>query len=564
MNQRSLVLIAGLLSCFVLSITSAAADFSVKWEIQNRYRTFDYKADGFRTPKESANLFAKYGRENGESDRNWFSRIAQIESPFKNDSGPWNEERGVYDKDFVELPRYLSLELSIGRDEGSKDQLGQKKCAWQISGRETIIQPCIDPLHLPDFDSRGARVAVFQDGSKIASTEIRPRLIIILGLGDSYASGEGNPDAPTEWRTPKAGEWPPITKTAANELVSKPARWWSNRCDRSFYSYQNFVALWTAFKNPDAVVAFVHLACSGAEVIDGILVPQRYLPGHSIHRCSSPLTREIWDSKCDAPYSQLDAAVELLCRDPKPLEPWQIKHIQASLRDPIMRVPSIQYKPNQVNWLEQKSLTGCSPGQLRKEIDHVFLSVGGNDIGFSGLIAYTLMPSRSGSHIPFVKKFPDFVVGFVQKGGNAVCPYTPGEDDRERKERCGELGLAADIRILDLPQRFEALRRALGHTLHVAPERVVVNLYPNPLRDECGKLCSNPRESNDDNEWNATHLLLPSGPLYKFLHGISPVDIFDTNNWQINLTKGEADDVERHAIIKLNNVIENTLVQNSV
>jgi hypothetical protein len=74
---------------------------------------------------------------------------------------------------------------------------------------------------------------------------------LIVGLGDSNGSGEGTPDIPSS----HAGR----------------VRWQSQRCDRSANSYQAQTALTLEERDKRTSVTFVHLACSGASVVKGLL-----------------------------------------------------------------------------------------------------------------------------------------------------------------------------------------------------------------------------------------------------------------------------------------------------
>lgn len=79
---------------------------------------------------------------------------------------------------------------------------------------------------------------------------------LIVSIGDSVASGEGNPDF--------AGEFP-----------TRPARWLLRRCHRSLRSGHAEAALTVERGDPDVDVAFVPLACSGATIEAGLLHPYR-------------------------------------------------------------------------------------------------------------------------------------------------------------------------------------------------------------------------------------------------------------------------------------------------
>lgn len=80
---------------------------------------------------------------------------------------------------------------------------------------------------------------------------IRVQDWLVIGLGDSIGSGEGNPDQPI-------GDGRSV------------ARWQDRRCHRSAKSYQARTA--RALENHDdqTSVTFVHLACSGAAIAEGV------------------------------------------------------------------------------------------------------------------------------------------------------------------------------------------------------------------------------------------------------------------------------------------------------
>jgi lysophospholipase L1-like esterase len=76
---------------------------------------------------------------------------------------------------------------------------------------------------------------------------------LIVGLGDSNGSGEGAPDIPAE-------------------IGSHPARWQDRQCHRSANSYQAQTARSLERRDPRTSVTFVHLACSGATMLKGLLL----------------------------------------------------------------------------------------------------------------------------------------------------------------------------------------------------------------------------------------------------------------------------------------------------
>jgi len=93
-----------------------------------------------------------------------------------------------------------------------------------------------------DVEEKGAVTVVVKD-------------YLIFGLGDSNGSGEGNPDVPG---------------------LASPL-WEDFRCHRSAKSFQARTALALEEASPQASVTFVHLACSGASITQGMTGPYRGL-----------------------------------------------------------------------------------------------------------------------------------------------------------------------------------------------------------------------------------------------------------------------------------------------
>ena len=57
---------------------------------------------------------------------------------------------------------------------------------------------------------------------------------------------------------------------------SKNSNWLSTACHRSLYSYQTRVALQLALEDEHRAVTFLGYACSGAEILDGLLLPEEF------------------------------------------------------------------------------------------------------------------------------------------------------------------------------------------------------------------------------------------------------------------------------------------------
>mgnify|MGYP001156634571 CR=1 FL=1 len=542
-NEKAFSLFLIILSLPLVSPTPSTATIPIAWEIQNRYRAFDYlEIDGKTGPEESATILKQFlptPEEISDTDKGsakWFMRVSQMQSPFSRSSGPWIEKAGVYRGDFVDLPQMLAVKARLKLDPEEADSYAGRQCSWQIQTMELEVKPCDQPIEIENFHSAGAEITVYEGDNKVASESIVPGLKIIIGLGDSYASGEGSPDRPTKWKKGKVRYWPPYHTKKVNDHIDSGASWWSNRCDRSFYSYQNLVALRHAVEEKHSVVAFVHLACSGAEIVDGLLAPQRQPPGHPTDVCKAPKDRSKpteFDPRCDVPYSQLHAAIKLLCR--KTLTQLTSEQMN-KIRAPLKR---LKYGPNQWEMIQNRELVSCpNPNENLRGVDHILLSIGGNDIGFAGIIAYTLMPDRTRlDWIPAIGDIAKYIVDLGQQKGGAVCVYT-----RKDKECAVAENIPADIRLREIHKRYKALGLAMNYMLgtkHAIP--VILNQYPNPLIGLAEKRCANVQTkdqvSSMENSWRALRL-----------KGIP-------DDWQVNLLHGESEDIELRVINKLNEAI---------
>jgi lysophospholipase L1-like esterase len=105
------------------------------------------------------------------------------------------------------------------------------------------------PLSLLSADSpsddSGSFVVTIEDKGPVGT--------LVVGLGDSMASGEGNPDKP---------------RSGFHRTV-----WQDVRCDRSNRSFQARVARDLGASDPKKPVTFINLACSGASIEHGLLGP---------------------------------------------------------------------------------------------------------------------------------------------------------------------------------------------------------------------------------------------------------------------------------------------------
>ncbi len=293
---------------------------------------------------------------------------------------------------------------------------------------------------------KGGRVHVSINGIKKANKHVRVIDIFIVGLGDSFGSGEGNPDDPVKFTDDQSadygldpnkrpmkgyptrrGDWEKVGDAA---FLREAARWQSRACHRSLYSYQLRTALQLAIDDPHRAVTFAGFACSGSEITIGLFL--RYKGNE-------------WD-KHPPQLPQLSYVSEELCgKGTSTPKDYTSGYTQ------LGKLPELQ---NMV-------LNKCY--KPRRKIDLLLVSIGGNDVGFSSLVANAIMQDKS-----LLKKVGGWLGGV----------YGP-------KEARKALGV--------LKTRYKALNKAFHYMLKIPwkqSDRIILSAYPRMERTEDGaSLC---------------------------------------------------------------------------
>jgi len=307
-------------------------------------------------------------------------------------------------------------------------------------------------------------------GNTISETiSIKDRLL--LGLGDSYASGESNPDIPAiadfnkleairleteRLKNSETGRWLHFT----DNWLKRPARWLDKQCHRSMLSQHVLTAMRLAEINPHESISLLPLACSGAEMMDGVLVPQENPPGDSgkpNYTNRTGKNRKRTKINYSVSESQVNLAIRHLCDGDV-----QMSKKRFSKREPNVKVPSIEAKVLRCN------------GKIR-EPDAILISIGGNDVGFSSSIAWAALP-KNGRHI-----LGGLAVKVTHLASNPICPHgsISNPDDS-----CTVRGVpTSNDRVRDwLPGYYQELNNELRDSkLLTDSSNVYLTAYPNPL-----------------------------------------------------------------------------------
>ena len=465
------VLAAGLPSQAVSAQTLDATNFRIEWQVANRFRMFRDPAyftlhanawrqylihvDGLNLPADQRDAFVArtsvLGSEHVLNDR----RIAFSNVLRKNfDWRGWaakGQELLCYDAKKRNhsacggIGRYLNpqghaIELWVQQSSGISLPEGQQ-CEWRIDGELVATADCAERVKGPNIIlpyPGGADISVNVTGEAPIIVSARARDLLIAGLGDSFASGEGNPDLPVEFTDGKRHRslYP---QRKANHAGGS-AVWTDQLCHRSQYGQQFRAALQIAIENPKSAVTFLDYSCSGAGVDDGILGPQEYVERIGEPPVSSkPAARPLSGGAKD---SQLYRIMNELCAEKPEVKKGQVL---------------------------------CPGNRFHRSLDFVFLSIGGNDIGFSNIVAWATL--RDGVSASIASFF-----------GATVSA-------KEFAKRMRD----------DLPPAYARLSKALEVSLplHSAadgvfdPSRVLLTAYPDLVTNSRGELCEAPGDGGE-------------------------------------------------------------------
>ena len=339
-----------------------------------------------------------------------------------------------------------------------------------------------------DAKVSGATVKVtLPDGRELTETVVVED-VLVVALGDSFMSGESNPDRPVTFSAaremvydpvnaqerlasrnfksppraapaPSGSRRPTATSIAKslprrkledeeNGLIYRPnstefqqafdkrgAQWLSADCHRSQYGYPFRVGLAMTLENRHRAVTLVSVACSGADVT-GL-----FMDHDARERAGEPGGAKV--------PPQLDQLADLICRGGA-----KGRSESASYTLPVYKSGSTA--------ISQQTVTKqwCPAANRKRPIDLVLLSIGGNDIGFGAVALYAVTESARD-----LAPIASLVGSEIRFGPDVSRAY---------------------LAVLD--RRIKAVRDALTGGFGVDPARVLQNAYEPIQFDETGSL----------------------------------------------------------------------------
>jgi hypothetical protein len=413
-----------------------AAPFRIEWEVKNRFRLFKNEAD-FRRHVAAARgdgVLAAERRLAIASDGHGWARD-MLDHLCVDQSGRIPE---VCQRD-GERENYMApADFPVGMVVAGPLP-PNAVCAWSFDDGEgaprQVTVSCDEEVRLRVRAGRPTTAAVdvgLPDGTaQRVLAEIAVRNLLIAGMGDSIAAGEGNPDravdlddlgfcfrrflagSTSEYFRPGRANFkgnkacdPGLSSTLGNtaaDWAKLNARWWSATCHRSLYGYQLRAALALAVEQPHVAVTFLPLACSGSTIDLGFFNPLRARECPPAGAC-------------------------------------------------------VTNNPSQMSRLKE-AMSLARKQDKDRQLDLVLLTIGANDIWFAGLVADVIVDAPTERTL-------------FEKGGMII-----GVPDAQK------------ILDKDLPGDFARLRAALKPYVGGDLSRVVYVTYGHPALHNGGQVC---------------------------------------------------------------------------
>jgi len=420
------------------------AEPRIEWEVKNRFRLFRderdfqrqvaaYRADGVQAAEERlAQASDGLGWATDVYRNLCVDAAGRVTDPCVRDGKP---------ESYLAPAEHRITALVAGGPAATT-------CAWTFDDGEStpqrVTETCDKDITLSVRYGRTTKTTVEMtlpdQTTQYAAAEIAVRDLLIAGLGDSIASGEGDPDRPiklsddgfcfrrtmaggsSEYFRPGRAGFHGLRACGSGTEITRVDGEWSRfgagwigpGCHLSLYGYQMRTALELAVEYPHGAVTFIPLGCSGASIESGLLAEQRAT-----------------DVDCGSNSASCSATA-----------PGQIAELSAAIALAHLSQPD-------------------------RDLDLVLLTVGANDIKFAGLLANVI----------------------IERGAERVL-----------FERAGRIASVADAQralATELPTDFARLRAALKPLVGGDLARVVYVSYGHPALQSGGIPCPGGRAGFD-------------------------------------------------------------------
>lgn len=471
------------LSIFLFS--TAVQGRELEWHVVNRFPLFKNDVDFLKleqswTPHASPSEWLA-----GNSSPGRFRDILSIKET------AWVPADGRYDKAILFRTRHTVLATLVEHHEGG--------CKWVLNGQDHDAQPCEKPFEFEVSGDKPFSLAVLnQDGKLGDLVDQKIETKLIVGLGDSFASGEGNPDWPTIFHAIQNAPLGWFSESRGLEVyIDKSAEWWDVACHRSLLSWQSLYALEVAMKSPHAVVQFASFSCSGAEIYDGFFRAQADPPGGKAPGTEGrfPLHHQR-DGGPGYSWRNIGADEKESLSPEDPLYEYRLKRSQFNALAELLCSQDISIGGNESkswrmakqgidrlqNYYGNVRLAKCPKDKL-VHVDKILVSFGGNDLGFSKIVKWGLLPNIDENNDK--KVFIKIGIQLTRLISGAVTPESAAKH------------------LSELDNLYSDVSEALGR-LGISGGSIYSMVYPNPLDNVNDKDCQN---RNKDGYAPVTYIL---------------------------------------------------------
>jgi lysophospholipase L1-like esterase len=167
----------------------------------------------------------------------------------------WNSDKRTYESEYVSPE---SWKVNFDACEFSR---GAAIASFTLQVRGELFPKGNSCKFAHEFPTLGTYpvnlIVKYNDGqTTIVQADVTVKDYLIVSVGDSFASGQGNPDI-------------------ERDQTKGPAQWVYRRCHRSAKAGPALAALAIERADPASSVTFVSFACSGATVNDGLIGEQK-------------------------------------------------------------------------------------------------------------------------------------------------------------------------------------------------------------------------------------------------------------------------------------------------